>query len=207
MDIDDSALLHRADYDPQKAHEYYLRNRKLKGRQRGPGEPLRATQAVARRPSGGHNGGKPNRADTKSRQAELRAQKEHLEKRLERLREELKKLVDAAKARSGVKKKEHEKDKAPETPKDKADRNKDQKKDKPLSPAEKHKKAQKAKEAYEKEHPNSLSEDVEILQLQIKDIHAKIEKALADARERRKKAGQHDSKSGSRDNTSGPRGR
>jgi len=56
-EIDDSALLHRdPDYDPVKAHEYYIRTRKLKGRQVAPLEektsrPKRKTspEAVARK--------------------------------------------------------------------------------------------------------------------------------------------------------------
>lgn len=196
--IDDSGLFHGT-YDPQKAHEYYLRNRKLKGR-----KP--AAAAVATSPA---RGGRPavgaNRSKTQSRQAELKAQKEHLEKRLERLREVLAQLVDAAKKRSGGD--PNHKDKAPETPADKADRNKAAKKAKPETAAQKKERAKKAKETYEKEHPNSLSRDVDILQAQVADIHKKIQDAMAAAQERRKKAGIAAAKSGSQNNNDGPRGR
>ena len=123
--IDDSALFHAGAYDPQKAHEYYLRTRKLKGR--SPSAP----QASPGRSSGGTAtapaaiGGKPNRFKTKSKRAQLEAQKEHLKERLDHLRQVLEELVDAAKKRSGGDpNKKDEKDKAPETQKDKADRNK-----------------------------------------------------------------------------------
>lgn len=186
--IDDSAIFHGT-YDPVKAREYYLRTRKLKGR--------RPTTATAKSPGRGgrkttgvRSGGKANRADTKSRRAELQAQKEALEKRLDRLREVLEQLVADAKKRSGVKPpRKDEKDTAPETKVDKADRNKAEKDSKPLTSKQKSDKAKKAKEAYEKEHPNTLSTDVDILQEQVKDIQAKIQKALTDARERKNKAG------------------
>ena len=189
--IDDSALFHAAAYDPVKAREYYLRTRKLKGR--------RPTTATALSPGRGgrrptsvvvSGGGKPNRADTKSRRAELLAQKAALEKRLDHLREVLKRKVEEAK-KLGDKNapKKNEKDKAPETKVDKADRNKAEKDRKPLTASEKSAKAKKAKEAYEKEHPNTLSEDVDILREQVKDIRAKIEKVIADAQERKMKAG------------------
>lgn len=209
--IDDSALFHYSKgYDPAKAREYYLRNRKLKGRPKG-----------ASKPSGGNDrstapkssaivgaGGKPNRAKTESRQAELRAQKERLEARLDRLREVLAQLVEAAKKRSGGDPNEKDdKDKAPETQVDKADRNKAEKKDKPETAAQKKERAKAAKEAYEKEHPNTLSTDVDILQEQVADIQDKIKDALAAARERRTTAGKKDSRSSSIISNDGPRGR
>jgi len=43
--------MHDAPYDPQKAHEYYMRIRKLKGRQKGAQQPPPA-QPQGRRPKG-----------------------------------------------------------------------------------------------------------------------------------------------------------
>lgn len=211
--IDDSALFHGT-YDPAKAREYYLRTRKLKGR-RPTSATLVAPGRGGRRPANvstpkAKTGGKPNRSKTKSRQAELRAQKEALEKRLDRLREVLSDLVDAAKKRSGGdpnKSKDGEKDKAPETKVDKADRNKAEKGKKPETASEKKERAKKAKEAYEKENPNTLSQDVDILKEQVADIQTKIKKAVADSKQRRTTAGKNDSKSGSKTNNDGPRGR
>lgn len=203
MSVDDSELFHRAPYDPVKAREYYLRTRKLKGR--------RPTTAFKDSPGRGGrrpNGPAANRANTKSRQAELRAQKEALEKRLDRLREVLEKLVEDAKKRnkknSGNPNRKDEKDKAPETSVDKADRNKAEKDSKPLTAKQKSDKARKAKEAYEKENPTSLSDDVDILREQVKDIQGKIRTALEQAKERRNKAGRKDPKSGSNTNNDGP---
>lgn len=197
-EIDDSALFHGT-YDPVKAREYYLRTRKLKGRQHGSPRVTGDTRGRA------GVSGAPNRANTKSRHAELEAQKKALEKRLEHLRKVLAHLVDAAKKRSGVD--HHEKGKAKETQADKADRNAASKKSKPETAAEKKKRAKKAKDAYEKEHPNSLSEDVDILKVQVEDIRKKIQDALDKARERRSKAGMNNSKSGSMNNSSGSKGR
>ena len=205
--IDDSALIHGKVYDPQKAHEYYLRTRQLKGRKPGVSKPS-ASQVARVSPI---QGVKPNRAYTRSRQEELQAQKEALKKRLEHLREVLADLVEKAKKRSHSdpnKKTSDSKDTAPETQVDKADRNSAEKDRKPLTAKQKSDKARKAKEEYEKEHPNTLSQDVDILREQVKDIKAKIEKAMADAQDRRTKAGQNKTKSGSTtDNTSGPKGR
>ena len=194
--IDDSELFHGT-YDPTKAREYYLRTRKLKGRKpttATPSNPGRGGRRPANAPKGAA-GGTASRSKTKSRQAELRAQKEALEKRLDRLREVLSELVKAAKKRSGgnPNKGKDKKDAAPETQADKADRNKAEKKAKPETASQKKEKAQKAKEAYEKENPNSLSTDVDILKSQVEDIQAKIQKALADARDRSSKAGKNDS--------------
>lgn len=207
--IDDSALFHAKAYDPVKAHEYYLRRRKLKGRT--PGSNAAASPKRTGTSLETTIGGKPNRANTKSRQAQLRAQKEALEKRLDRLREVLEELVEAAKKRSGAK--DPPKDAAPETKVDKADRNAAEKKDKPLTAKQKSDKAKQAKEAYEKEHPNTLSQDVDILKEQVQDIQAKIAKALTDARERSSKAGKAGDKPSAETLvrpstlTSGPRGR
>lgn len=191
--IDDSALFHGT-YDPVKAHEYYLKNRKLRPRTAAAAStpslrpraatPSKAVKAV---------GQKPNRANTKSRRAELEAQKAALEKRLEHLRDVLKKLVEEAKKTShknAAKKpaSKDEKGRAPETKADKADRNANEKSQRSLTAAQKRKKADAAKKAYEKEHPNSLSTDVDVLRQQVKDIQDKIRKALADAAERKKKA-------------------
>lgn len=208
--IDDSALFHGT-YDPAKAREYYLRTRKLKGRKPGTIKaPDPSTTGRRPAPATTFAPGKPNRSNTKSRRAELEAQKVALEKRLDRLKEVLRKLVEEAKSRSGADKPESDsKDKAPETQTDKADRNADEK-SKKLTSKQKSEKAEAAKEAYEKENPNSLSQDVEVLALQVKDIQAKIQKAVADARERKQKADKNNQtlvRPPSQTFTSGPQGR
>lgn len=208
MTYDDSALFHAGTYDAQKAHEYYLRTRQLKGRSRAAAKAPSSHKAAPRGvgvPRSGA-GGKPNRADTKSRQEELARQKKALEARLDHLREVLSQLVDAAKKRSGVKEKPQK-----DTQSSAADSKSKSKKggtSEKLSASEKAKKNEKARQEYEKEQPTSLSADIRELHAQVADIQDRIKKALADARERRTTAGQQVSKSGSQNNqTSGPRGR
>lgn len=217
-DIDDSALFHGGAYDAQKAHEYYLRTRKLKGRTPG------AVKTSAGRPAGGrqtpvkgHLSAAAKAANRKQRQAELEAQRDALEKRLDRLKEVLQEMVEAAKKRSGAAPTKKSSDKAPETSKDKADRNSAEKKDKPTS-AEQRERNKKARDRYKKDHPAgggssesgssdgpTVTEELASLNRKIADIKVKIQKAMKEAR---KTAGQHDSKSGSQTHkTDGPQGR
>lgn len=212
--IDDSDLFHYSKgYDPVKAREYYLRTRKLKGRRPGVTNDHREFKKAATGNEGKYarfRTDKPNRSKTKSRREELERQKKALEARLERLRDVLAELVEAAKKRSGGDpNKKGEKKDTKESTQSKGSKSK-KSKDKPETAAEKKERAKKAKEEYEKEHPNSLSQDVEVLKSQVEDIQKKIRKALDDAREareRRNTAGKNDTRSGSKNNSDGPRGR
>lgn len=184
--IDDSALLHRAPYDPVKAHEYYIKNRQIKGRVPGAAEvpnsqsrsrsalssPNRRSKTSSDRASGG-----------KSRSAQMEVQKEMLEKRLDRLRDILAQKVKVAKARSGIKNDPVDKD---ESPAEKAAKNEANKKESALTVKQKRDKAAKAREEYKKEHggDTSLSSEIAQLQRQIVDIRAKIQTAIQDAREK-----------------------
>jgi len=169
-------------YDPAKARAYYLRTRQLKGRRP-------TTAAVALPGRGGRRPVRPASGSAKvspsSRQAELRAQKEALEKRLDRLQEVLREAVAQAKSRSGVKPppKEAAAKTAEKSPAKKSASSKESgKKDAPLTTSEKREKARKAKEDYQKSGGgSSLSQDVTVLQRQVKDIRKKIEAALDDA--------------------------
>ncbi len=189
--IDDSALFHGT-YDPVKAREYYLRTRKLKGRTKAEVAAKGVARAAIKKPAVKVVGQKPNRANTKSRREELKAQRAALQKRLDHLRDVLKKKVEEAKKTSHKNAAKHpakkdDKATAPETPADVADRNRNEKKQR-LTASQKSAKAKAAKKAYEKEHPNTLSDDIDILREQIKDIKAKIEKVMADAKEQKNKA-------------------
>jgi hypothetical protein len=99
-DVLEAVIAHA--YDPQKAHEYYLRTRKLKGRRRasdqlsGPREgfnPGGSATAPPRRSA---------RQTPKQRQALARARVAAIQKRLDRLKEVLAELVEQAKRRSGI---------------------------------------------------------------------------------------------------------
>ena len=171
MTVDDSALLsHARVYDPAKARAYYLRTRHLKGRR-----PAGSTPPSGGRPQSGGGTSAHIRA---SRRAELQAQKAALEKRLDRLREVLAEKVKAAKLRSGIK------ETPKKDPKEAADTNSKNKKGKPLTAKQKADKRKASKEQYEKEKGTTLSQDVQQLQDQIKDIRAKIESAIKDARQK-----------------------
>lgn len=168
---DDSALLHGRYYDPAKARAYYLRTRQLKGRKVG-----RAVTPVGRARSGQGTSAQIR----PSRRAELKAQKAALEKRLDRLREVLAERVKAAKKRSGIEVKPE-----PKTAAEKTTAKKQQDKNsKPLTAKQKRDKREAAKKQYEKEQSTNLSQEVQQLQSQIKDIRAQIETAIKDARQK-----------------------
>lgn len=172
MIVDDSALIHEAPYDPSKAREYYLRTRKLKGRKAGAGDPQPSGRSGSAKAPTGKPRGRPKKTAAQKRK-EAEVQVAALKKRLERLKEVLSELVKAAKARSGV---ETKTDKA----KSKAQKNQDAKAKTPLTAKQKREAAKKAKENYDK--TNSPEKDVQELQAQIKDIKAKIQKAIEDAK-------------------------
>lgn len=172
---DDSALLHAKYYDPAKARAYYLRTRQLKGRG-GPSV------------SGGQVGQSRSRAgvvavrgaSNEARRNELAAQKAALNKRLDRLKKVLEELVNAAKARSGVK----DKSDSDTDPKETAAKNESKKKGTPLTAKQKREKADKARKEYEKTKGSGPSQDIAVLQAQVQDIRAKIETAIKQAREK-----------------------
>ena len=165
----------RHEYDPVKAHLYYIQNRHLKGRKKGSAPPT----PQPHQPQGPKPQLKPNpqtrpmavinhpvhpdvKAATEKRVRELKA-------RLEQLRGELKRLVEEAKKRSGA---------APPTTTDQKPKSAQTKsattKEKPRSQSEKDKAAKAAKEYYDKTHPEAA------LLMQIADVQKKIEKKRED---------------------------
>jgi len=175
MIVDDSALFHEAPYDPNKAREYYLRTRKLKGRKAGAGDPQPSERSGSKKPTTGKPRGRPKKSPAQKRK-EAEAEVAALKKRLARLKEVLAELVKGAKARSGV---ETKTDKA----KAKAQQNQDAKSKTPLTAKQKREAAARSKKNYEETKKNNASDkNVQELQEQIKDIKAKIQKALEDAK-------------------------
>ena len=160
----------RHEYDPVKAHLYYVRTRQLKGRRPGGtqvpsesrqtnGRPGQATQKPTRRMAvTKHPSNASIKAAADKRVLELKA-------RLEELRTELKRLVEEAKRRSGVATPQKD------DPQPKGDQTKSvSAKEKPRSQSEKDKAAKAAKEYYDKTHPEAA------LRTQIADVQKKIEK-------------------------------
>lgn len=164
----------RHEYDPVKAHLYYVQTRKLKGRKPGEAPPTpepRQTKGqpsqMARKPPPHqmvvtkHPNNAAIKAAADKRVIELKA-------RLEKLRAELKGLVEEAKRRSGATpQKDDPQPKAGQTKSASA-------KEKPRSQSEKDKAAKAAKERYDKEHPEAA------LLTQIADVQKKIEKKRED---------------------------
>jgi len=149
-------------YDPQKAHEAYLRRRQLLGRQPGKGDIPAAPHkkaAVVIAPV------KPKKT-TEKRQAEADARVAALKARLDKLRKVLAELVKQAQARSGV---EPKSDKPSAAPAKKGSSD--------LSAQDKREAAKKAKDRYEKEKKvESPSEKTKNLELDIKKVQEKIQK-------------------------------
>lgn len=122
-----------ANYDPAKAHEYYLRNRKLKGRKKGSAKPTRSSRTRTAPPT----------ARARQRK-ELQARIENLEKKLAQLE-------------TLIRKKEHEE--ASEDRKSKAKKERAAKdKDKPKTAAEKAEAARENKK-YRDKHKQELKTD------------------------------------------------
>lgn len=172
---DDSALFHGRPYDPEKARQYYLRTRHLKGRRRGSGDDS----------SGGGSRAGPQVSTHKP--TTKAAQIDALESKLDRLRSILAELVEKAKRRSGVDIKTPESSKSS---KSKDSGGGDKKSD--LTTAEKKEKARKAREDYDKKKPEkdtktqSASAEIKALQEKIQDVKAQIQDAIEDARNKSK---------------------
>lgn len=94
-----STLLH--DYDAVKRREYYLRNRKLKGRLKKASSPASKKQVAAPKP--------PAKKTHAQRQKELEARVARLQSKFKELQVALKAITEAAQRRSGIDKNAAEK--------------------------------------------------------------------------------------------------
>lgn len=162
-------------YDKAKAHEYYLRNRQLKGRRRGGVVPPRGTPQTLRL----INKHTPKKAH--AHEAEVAA----LKARLEKLRDLLAKLVEDAKKRSGV---DSPKKSTTKKSASGSGGGKDSKTS-PLTAKQKREASARAKKSYEKnkdKNKQSPSNEIEELQKKIADIRAKIKDAIERAHKQSK---------------------
>lgn len=108
-------------YDPTKAHDYYLRTRKLKGRKKGSREPAKVIPIHGRVRK--QTSSKPTKAH--SVPPKIQARVNHLESRLSELRGQLrKKLNDASKTKKSSHQKPTASDKTKKAREDKKYRNK-----------------------------------------------------------------------------------
>jgi len=153
------------EYDPRRAHEYYLRTRKLKGRLQRDATPnlnpagrTRGASALAPRALSR----KSLQKTPEQHRLEAHERVEALKARLETLRKVLAELVQLAQARSGQ---DETKTSTPSTS------------DSKLTPTQK-KVAAEASRKYYEEHKNdtlSPSEQLEVLQSKVKAVEAKIQ--------------------------------
>lgn len=179
---DDSALFHSGSrYDPQKAREYYLRTRRLKGRLKGSSETPHPE-------SGPKNNNDVARRRRQTRQEQIEAEREDLQIRLDRLRDVLAELVQAAKSRGGSANKDTESKAESNNSKDTSSKSesKSSGKTETKTAAEKNEAAKKARDHYEKNKPEGMSSEQELKALKdkIEDIKSRIEAAIIRARSR-----------------------
>lgn len=172
-------------YNPQKAHEYYLRTRQLKGRQPAAAKPTPISRTAQVRTAPVKKAAvKPAVKTRAQHRREVEAQIAAFEDRIKRLRETLRALVAAAQARSGVKPKDIHKTSS-------TSKSSSQKKTSTHQTAKQKADAAKRAKAYYEKHKNDTP-DKQLADLKAKmaDLEAKIRefKAQADkAAARRKK--------------------
>lgn len=164
-DVIEDALMHA--YDPQKAHEYYLRVRELKGRQPGHADPLKGRPTAHHPPPPTHSQISPA----------LQAQINSIKSRLAQLQARLRELL--ANKQKTAKKSDH---------KTAAEKSKDARESKKYRDAHKSELAQKAKKAASKSgggsKPSSISSMTETeVRAAISRAHSDLQAAVAKARQ------------------------
>lgn len=169
-EVIEEILAHARNYDPQKAHAYYLRTRKLKGRQAGQARSSSQSVATGEPGNSGQPHTKPVGKPTQSQHAAAQEQVDALNKRLARLKQVLAGLVAAAKARSGVT------TPTPSTPTTKTSSKSTVSSTKvsPKTQAQKDAANKAARDKYAKDHPTAAKEAAAI-QAQIRDVQQQIQ--------------------------------
>lgn len=152
------------DYDPIKAHQYYLRTRELKGRDQA------ADDAPAKREGDRQEPTSPfrrhsNKQTPEQHRAEVSAQVDALKTKLATLKETLAQLVEAAKLRSGIKPEVKTTQKPKSSPNEPSELTRKQRDDA----------AKRAKEFREKNPDEVLNQEVEALNTKIKAVQDKIQ--------------------------------
>lgn len=155
-------------YDPVKAHDYYMRTRKLKGRRRGSAQ---VTSLHTR--SGTRTVGTARKAKAAKREANERRRKEaearvaQLKVRFDKLRKVLAELVEQAKKRSGV----EAQPKTSTSSKSSSDTDR-----KPRTASEKREDAKRSKEYREKNPVKTVDASKTGANAQAKQLEAKIKR-------------------------------
>lgn len=160
-------------YNPVKAHEYYLRTRELKGRQ--PGATVARTGF---KPSATKPVAAVKRAPSAGEIAAARGQALHM--RLDSLKILLRELLRNAHDKNAKKDPAAKKDSADKTATGAASGKKQDRK--PLMAAEKADKAAKAKEAYRKDHPQTNADQIKAVRAEIHKIEQQLRESVARAK-------------------------
>lgn len=155
-------------YDAEKAHEYYLRTRKLKGRQPAAEEPTVA-KTTTFKPSVQPKAAPkvaPAKQSPEQRRAAIAAQVEALRTKLAQLKEVLAQLVAQAKARAGVEPEPEPTAKEPRNTSDSPQK---------LTPEQRAEAAQRSKEWREANPDKAMDQDAAKLTRQIEAVEDKIQ--------------------------------
>lgn len=170
-DVIDELVLQHA-YDPQKRHEYYLRTRQLKGRQKGQQDQTSGRTSSAR----------VSTIKKHHQQPDMQTSVEALRRRLESLKRVLAELVKKAKARSGVETKSSSSSSKSSSSKSGGGSKSDRK---PLTAKQKEEARKRSKDWRDKhKQTKSPTNEIASLKKQIKEIEAKIQAALEKDRQR-----------------------
>src|SRR5688572_25568005 len=152
-------------YDAEKAHDYYLRTRELKGRQSATVEPTAqktsSVKTAVKKPGVAKT--QPVKMTPEARRAQIAAQVEALRNKLAQLKEILAQLVQEAKARSGV---EPEPEGATKTPKASTEPTRK------LTTKQKADAAQRAQEWRDQNPDKAMDQEAAKLSRQIEDIQS-----------------------------------
>lgn len=176
----DSEELQHA-YDPQKAHEYYLKTRKLKGRRKGTGS------SSSGRPTPGQSivSTRADRASVsvEQKRKEQAAKVQALKGKLDKLQNLLKQLTEKLNARSGD---DAKSDSTKSSSEKSGGGSKDSKDRKPLTAKQKADARDRAKESYEKNNKpdpkksqtqEEIREKIADVREQIRDVQQKLREA------------------------------
>lgn len=166
-------------YDAAKAHEYYLRVRKLKGRSRQGDATTNSRVKTGASTSAKRLHSKPAKTQTnQKRRAEAKARVDALNARLDKLRSVLAELVKQAKARSGVETTTKKTTSSSSTSSSSTTKTASQKRDDAKRSAEYRKK---------NEPKTNLSTEAKAVEAKIKQVKAQIEKMRAELATAKKK--------------------
>lgn len=198
MKPEEFIMIHAAvPYDPVKAHDYYLRNRKLKGRRPGAKVPPKkltgdlaneVTDTVVRPEFRGKfipKGTPKSAVITTERQLQVEARVKELKGKLTILNAILKQLVGKAQGTSAPATKKTSSTKSADSKTPAADR-------KPLTSAEKADAAKKQKIRYQKQHPdagkNTKENKAKIAEVRakIQQVQSELKAAVASAKDKSK---------------------